>query len=95
MAKDSEAVYGYLIYRFDENTRINTDDPKNILSITYDDAIEYEDKTAQNGKSYIYVVTAIDRLKNESDRSNSVLIKASVTDKPNEQVNQWTKRNEQ
>ncbi|MDN3582197.1 glycoside hydrolase family 10 protein [Mucilaginibacter flavus] len=88
MAKDSEAVYGYLIYRFDENTRINTDDPKNILSIRYDDAIEYEDKTAQNGKSYIYVVTAIDRLKNESDRSNSVLIKASVTDKPNEQVNQ-------
>jgi hypothetical protein len=87
MAKDSEAVYGYVIYRFDENTRINTDDPQYILSIRYDTVVEYEDKTAQKGKSYIYVVTAIDRLKNESDRSNFIQVRASPSNKPNELMN--------
>lgn len=75
LAKDKEPVYGYVIYRFeDAGKTLPMDDPKNILHIQYDTNTRFEDKTIQAGKSYTYVVTAIDRLKNESDPSNPVRI---------------------
>jgi len=77
-ARDKEPVYGYVIYRFeDENVdknHLKLDDPKNILHIQYDTSTKFEDKTIQAGKVYTYVVTAIDRLKNESYPSNPVRI---------------------
>jgi len=73
LAKDEEPVYGYVIYRFD-NEKINIDDPKNILKIEYNTNLSYEDNTAQKGKTYFYVVTALDRLKNESERSPTIAV---------------------
>jgi uncharacterized lipoprotein YddW (UPF0748 family) len=66
LAKDKEPVYGYIIYRFYQGERINLDNPKNILNIEYNTETTYEDDTIEEGKTYQYVVTAIDRLKNES-----------------------------
>jgi uncharacterized lipoprotein YddW (UPF0748 family) len=66
LAKDKEPVYGYVIYRFYQGDRINLDDPKYILNISYDNETAYVDDTIEEGKTYQYVVTAIDRLKNES-----------------------------
>ncbi|TSD64984.1 family 10 glycosylhydrolase [Inquilinus sp. KBS0705] len=74
LARDSEPVYGYIIYRFEENDKFEMNDPKNILSIQYNTIPIYQDTNVQRGKSYYYVVTAIDRLKNESDRSPTAAI---------------------
>ncbi|WP_018479456.1 glycoside hydrolase family 10 protein [Pontibacter roseus] len=69
---DQEAdVYGYVIYRFAENEPIDLEQPKRIIKISFDHTLsEFHDETAERGKSYQYVVTSIDRLKNESAPSN-------------------------
>jgi uncharacterized lipoprotein YddW (UPF0748 family) len=71
-AKDSEPVYGYVIYRFDGAEKVNTEDPKNILDIEYNTNTTYTDDSVEKGKTYLYVVTALDRLKNESDPSPTI-----------------------
>jgi uncharacterized lipoprotein YddW (UPF0748 family) len=73
-AKDKEPVYGYVVYRFDGTEKVNLNDPKYILHIAYNADVEYEDKTAQRGKTYLYVVTAIDRIKNESDPTPTIAV---------------------
>ncbi len=71
-AKDKEPVYGYVIYRFEGDEKVNLTDPKYILRIRYDDATAFTDETAKKGKTYLYVITAIDRLKNESEPSPTI-----------------------
>lgn len=54
----------YVVYRFDAKEKVNIDDPSHIVTITRDNfyKLPYED-----GKTkYRYVVTALDRLHNES-----------------------------
>ena len=74
IAADKEPVYGYVVYRFDAGDKIDLDDAKNILHIQYNNTSNYIDASAQKGKSYSYVVTALDRLKNESDRSPAIAV---------------------
>jgi uncharacterized lipoprotein YddW (UPF0748 family) len=71
-AKDNEPVYGYVIYRFEGTEKVNLRDPKHILHIQFDDSTSYRDTTIQKGKVFLYVVTAIDRLKNESEPSPTI-----------------------
>lgn len=73
-AHDNEPVYGYVIYRFEEGERTDINDPKSIVSIKYNTELFYDDNTAQKGKHYLYIVTAIDRIKNESERSPAVAV---------------------
>jgi uncharacterized lipoprotein YddW (UPF0748 family) len=68
-AKDKEPVYGYVVYRFYQGEEIDLDDPKYILHIQYNTDTTFEDTTIEAGKTYQYVVTALDRLKNESEAS--------------------------
>lgn len=54
----------YVVYRFDDKEKVNIDDPSHIVAITRDNfyKLPYKD-----GKTkYRYVVTALDRLHNES-----------------------------
>ena len=75
-AKDGDYAYGYVIYRFTEGEHISIDNPKNILKISFDaSATTFIDMDALPDSRYTYVVTAIDRLKNESESSNLVGIK--------------------
>jgi fibronectin type 3 domain-containing protein len=74
MAQDEEPVYGYVIYRFNDGEKIDIDNPKNILKIKYDAALGYDDNTIIRGKTYFYVVTALDRMKNESERSPTIAV---------------------
>jgi len=67
LAKDKELVYGYVVYRFYQGENINTADPSHILRIQYNPITSCEDNTAEKGKNYVYLVTALDRMKNESD----------------------------
>jgi hypothetical protein len=75
-AADKEAVYGYVVYRFEGTEKTDINDPKNILHIQYSADPFYVDTTTEQGKTYLYIVTAIDRLKNESDRSPAVAVTA-------------------
>jgi uncharacterized lipoprotein YddW (UPF0748 family) len=70
-ARDGEKAYGYVIYRFDEGEKVDLEKAKNILQIMYSAKHStYTDDSAEKNKRYTYVVTSIDRLKNESKASN-------------------------
>ncbi|MFD2161476.1 glycoside hydrolase family 10 protein [Paradesertivirga mongoliensis] len=74
-ARDGETAYGYVIYRFDQGEEVNLGDASKILKISFDNTIRsYRDNTLKKGVGYQYIVTAIDRLKNESLPSNSVAV---------------------
>lgn len=60
---DDEAVR-YVVYRFEKGEKINLDDSSKILSITSDTKLKLPYKDGK--KSYVYVVTAVDRMSNES-----------------------------
>jgi hypothetical protein len=54
----------YVVYRFGPGEKVNLDDPTHILCITKDTMLPL---TYEGGKTkYTYVVTALDRLQNES-----------------------------
>lgn len=73
-AKDGETASGYVVYRFVEGDKVNILNPKNILNISFEDNTFYLDRSAEKGKEYTYVVTALDRIKNESEASDAVSI---------------------
>ena len=58
-----EAVQ-YVVYRFQKGEKINLEDPSHILCITREQNMPL---TYQGGNtSYVYIVTALDRIQNES-----------------------------
>ena len=62
--EETNRAVQYVVYRFDAKEKVNIDDPSHIVAITRDNfyKLPYED-----GKTkYRYVVTALDRLHNES-----------------------------
>ncbi len=73
-AKDQEATYGYVVYRFENGEEVNTEKATAIKNVYYGDVTSWEDKDVEAGKNYTYVVTAIDRMKNESEYSIPVSI---------------------
>ena len=77
-AKDGDGAYGYVIYRFDGTEKVDLSDPKYILHIQYNTEVMYEDKTTQTGKTYLYVVTALDRMKNESDPTPTIAVSTNL-----------------
>ena len=54
----------YVVYRFDKGEKVNLEDPSKIVTITRENFIllPYED----GKRKFQYVVTALDRLHNES-----------------------------
>lgn len=71
-AADGETASGYVIYRFDEGEKISVVNPKNMIKISFNDTPSFLDTNIIKGKRYTYLVTALDRLKNESDASGPV-----------------------
>ena len=59
----------FVIYRFEKGKPIDFENSKNILAITRSE--QYTDAGSKSG-TFIYVVTALDRLSNESRASNQV-----------------------
>ena len=55
----------YVVYRFDKGEDLNTDDPTKIIAITRDTHCELPDMPHKTRA--VYVVTALDRMQNESD----------------------------
>ena len=55
----------YVVYRFDKGEKLNLNNPAKILAITSDTHFELPE--APHKTSFVYVVTALDRMQNESD----------------------------
>lgn len=75
-AKDGETASGYVIYRANEGEKINVLDPKFILQISFQDFTFFLDTKVEKGKRYTYLITALDRLKNESEPSGPIGVQA-------------------
>jgi len=75
-APDGETASGYVIYRFDEGEKIGVLNPKNILRISFEDFTFFLDTNVEKGKRYNYLVTSLDRLKNESEPSGPLGVEA-------------------
>ncbi|HVV56228.1 MAG TPA: family 10 glycosylhydrolase [Mucilaginibacter sp.] len=73
-AKDKQTAYGYVVYRFNGTDTVNLSNPKNIIHIQYDTSTQFEDETAAKGHTYLYIITSLDRLKNESEPTPTVAI---------------------
>lgn len=82
-AADGEQAYGYVIYRFNVGEKVDLQDPRNILHISYrGDQTNYTDHQISSEGRYVYVVTALDRLKNESEPSDYLAVMAGEMYKP-------------
>jgi len=77
-AKDGETASGFVIYRFSEGEKISVLDPKYIIKISFEDYLSFIDTSVETGKRYSYLVTALDRLKNESEPSGPVGIEVPL-----------------
>lgn len=72
-ALDGDKAFGYVIYRVNRGERMDTEQAHHILKISFKASERtYTDTLVNANRSYTYVVTAIDRLKNESSASNAV-----------------------
>lgn len=72
-SEEGETAFGYVIYRFNEGEEMDFNNAKNILKISFDkNALAFTDTRIIPGKRYVYAVTALDHLKNESIPSNEV-----------------------
>lgn len=77
-ALDGEKAYGSVVYRFEEGEKLDIENAKNILQIIYSTKRStYTDDSVEKNKRYTYVVTSIDRMKNESkpSRTRTILVK--------------------
>lgn len=67
-ALDGDGASSYIVYRFEgRRPRLTLDDPRFIVARCFgESSTRFVDKDADPKKKYVYVVTAVDRLHNES-----------------------------
>lgn len=67
-ARDGDGAYAYLVYRFEGiRPRIRLNDPRCIIAkCVGQSTTRFLDKTADPNKKYVYAITALDQLQNES-----------------------------
>lgn len=76
ISKDKDEIQSFVLYRVEDNEEINLENPKNIISIVRNNGkMSYVDRNISNSKKYFYIVTALDRLQNESSPSNKFYLK--------------------
>lgn len=74
----------FVVYR-STNPVVDISDPANIISVTPFATASYTDKSIAAGITYYYNVTALDRLHNESEASNTAANLPPVVDCPGDQ----------
>jgi uncharacterized lipoprotein YddW (UPF0748 family) len=70
-ARDGDLARQYIVHRFLKGETIDLKDPRSIIAITKEQQLI--DKIIVKGRTYIYVVTALDRLNNESSDAKAEL----------------------
>lgn len=82
IAQDGDSAKRFVIYRFNHPDSIDLNDPRPIRRITWNDTTEYTDVIPSiSNPQYIYAVTSLDKLNNESE---PVIKSLNVTDVENE-----------
>jgi uncharacterized lipoprotein YddW (UPF0748 family) len=64
-ASDGDGATYYVIYRFEPDEKATAYDPRRIIGMCYEGE-KFIDKTVQPGQRYVYYITSVDRLHNES-----------------------------
>lgn len=64
-AIDGDSPRAYGVYRFDIGEDFDIDNPKKLLAVVWRNT-SFTDQTIQANKKYVYIITAFDRLWNES-----------------------------
>lgn len=76
LSRDKEEIQSFVLYRFEEGEDINLDNPQNIVSIIRNAGVlSFVDRVVSKRKAYYYIITALDRLQNESSPSNKFYLK--------------------
>lgn len=76
ISRDKDEIQSFVLYRFEEGEEINLENPRNIVSIIRNvGLLNFVDRNISKKKSYFYVITALDRLHNESNPSNQFFLK--------------------
>ena len=70
-AKDGDGASYFVVYRFQGTAKADLSDPSAILSIQKDTS--FVDWTAEPGETYLYIVSSVDRLHNESRTCAAVI----------------------
>ena len=73
-APDGDLARYFVVYRFNENEAINLNNASAIRHVTPTDTTAFVDALGTSGSAFRYVVTAVDRLHNESQPSNLVVV---------------------
>jgi uncharacterized lipoprotein YddW (UPF0748 family) len=77
-SKRPNNVYGYVIYRFNKGEKVDINKPQNIIKISFNKTLQsHIDTTVLTGCKY--VITAIDRFKNEGYPSKAASISNKKT----------------
>ena len=71
-ARDKETPYGFIVYRFAEDEEVDLEYTENIKAIFYTPTLSWLDLNPNPSIKYKYVVTTLDRLKNESPPSKPI-----------------------
>lgn len=75
-ASDGESARYYLIYRFPKGADFDFDNPANIIGKVFHTQTSYLDGSPLEPGKYVYVVTALDQVQNESSPSARAKYKA-------------------
>ena len=76
IAKDKDEIQSFVLYRFEEKEPINLNDPAHMVAIIRNvGMLSYTDNTLKKQTKYTYLITALDRLHNESLPSNQFILK--------------------
>jgi hypothetical protein len=76
ISRDKDEIQSFVLYRFEEGEEMNLENPRNIVSVIRNvGLLNFVDRNISNKKSYFYVITALDRLHNESSPSNQFFLK--------------------
>ncbi len=75
-AFDGETASGFVVYRFEEGEKTDVLNAKNIIHINFLNRTAFLDINYEKGKRYNYLVTALDRIKNESEPSHLAGVQA-------------------
>lgn len=56
----------YVVYKFEKGENLDIDDPSKIVAVTSDEFYKIPDEAIEPGHRFYYIVTALDRMNNES-----------------------------
>ncbi len=74
VAKDGEIASGFVLYKFINGQKVDINQSKNIMIVLNGNILSYKDYNVEKGSNYTYVISALDRIQNESINNTQVSV---------------------